>query len=161
MASATPSLFRSFRAACHASSWRVASVARFYPPAALRARLPARMLSSASASPSQQPIPDDNFYDDYVAAIDPQRIKLAAKLAETPLSIAQCLKLGQSLSTKALLKNMAFLNRELPVRFSKRIVELNDLPKELRETGPLMNLINNYSASFQELQTYSDNSRLM
>jgi pyruvate dehydrogenase kinase 2/3/4 len=119
------------------------------------------MLSSASASPSQQPIPDDNFYDDYVAAIDPQRIKLAAKLAETPLSIAQCLKLGQSLSTKALLKNMAFLNRELPVRFSKRIVELNDLPKELRETGPLMNLINNYSASFQELQTYSDNSRLM
>ncbi|KAF9361313.1 [Pyruvate dehydrogenase (acetyl-transferring)] kinase isozyme 4 [Mortierella sp. NVP85] len=161
MASATPSLFRSFRAACHASSWRVASVARFYPPAALRARPPARMLSSASASPSQQPIPDDNFYDDYVAAIDPQRIKLAAKRAETPLSIAQCLKLGQSLSTKALLKNMAFLNRELPVRFSKRIVELNGLPRELRETEPFMNLINNYSASFQELQTYSDNSRLI
>ncbi|KAI1314807.1 hypothetical protein EDD11_001684 [Mortierella claussenii] len=92
--------------------------------------------------------------------MDPQRIKLAATRVETPLSIAQCLKLGQSLSTKALLKNLTFLNRELPVRFSKRVLELNGLPNELKETEPFMNLIKNYSASFEQLQEYSDNSRL-
>ncbi|KAF9937719.1 hypothetical protein BGZ65_001117 [Modicella reniformis] len=118
------------------------------------------MLSTASVSPSS----DDTVYDypraATAASIDPQRIKLTAARGETPLSIAQCIKLGQSLGTKALLKNLAFLNRELPVRFSKRIVELNGLPKELKETEPFMNLINNYSVSFQELLSYSDNSRL-
>ncbi|GJJ74373.1 hypothetical protein EMPS_06731 [Entomortierella parvispora] len=91
---------------------------------------------------------------------DLQRINLAASRAPTPLSISQCLKLGRSLSTMSLRRNMNFLNRELPVRFSKRIVELNHLPRELRATEPIMNLVKNYSLSFQELQTYSDNSRL-
>lgn len=91
---------------------------------------------------------------------DFQRIKLTASRAQTPLSIAQCLMLGQTLNTKSLLKNLAFLNRELPVRFSKRIVELSNLPSELRRTEPIMNLIKNYTTSFNELQAYSDNSRL-
>ncbi|KAF9084174.1 hypothetical protein BGX29_006941 [Mortierella sp. GBA35] len=68
--------------------------------------------------------------------------------------------LGQTLNTKSLLKNLNFLNRELPVRFSKRIVELSNLPSELRKTEPIVNLIKNYSTSFHELQAYSDNSRL-
>ncbi|KAG0364472.1 hypothetical protein BGZ54_007503 [Gamsiella multidivaricata] len=134
----------------------------------------ARMLSTAHAtSPSQQPLTDGNDHDDLSAAsqsptassptsiIDSQRIKLAAARSVTPLSIAQCLKLGRSLSTKALVKNLTFLNRELPVRFSKRIVELNGLPTELKGTEPFANLIKNYAASFEELQTYSDNSRLL
>ncbi|KAG0086884.1 hypothetical protein BGZ93_004857 [Podila epicladia] len=89
-----------------------------------------------------------------------QRIKLVASRAQTPLSIAQCIKLGESLSTKSLLKNLTFLNRELPVRFSKRILELDSLPEELKKTEPFMNLAQNYSSSFQALQEYSDNSRL-
>ncbi|KAG0032569.1 hypothetical protein BGZ81_010619 [Podila clonocystis] len=89
-----------------------------------------------------------------------QRIKLVASRAQTPLSIAQCIKLGESLSTKSLLKNLTFLNRELPVRFSKRILELDNLPEELKKTEPFMNLARNYSSSFQALQEYSDNSRL-
>ncbi|KAG0333999.1 hypothetical protein BG000_008709 [Podila horticola] len=89
-----------------------------------------------------------------------QRIKLVASRAQTPLSIAQCIKLGESLSTKSLLKNLTFLNRELPVRFSKRILELDDLPEVLKKTEPFMNLAQNYSSSFQALQEYSDNSRL-
>lgn len=174
MASAIPSLLRSFRSARHSSSWRVAATRRSLPclprgpsqlhsPAAVSLRLPSQacMLSTASASPSQLPHPEDSVYDEEVAVIDPQRVKLAAARTETPLSIAQCLILGQSPSTKTMLKNMVFLNRELPVRFSKRIVELNDLPRVLKETEPFMNLIRNYSASFQELQTYSDNSRLL
>ncbi|KAF9915524.1 [Pyruvate dehydrogenase (acetyl-transferring)] kinase isozyme 4 [Lobosporangium transversale] len=92
--------------------------------------------------------------------INMQRIKLVATRRETPLSMAQCLKLGQHLSSKALLKNLAFLNRELPVRFSKRIIELTNLPGELKETEPFMNLIKNYSRSFEELQTFSDNGHL-
>ncbi|KAF9183322.1 hypothetical protein BGZ51_004082 [Haplosporangium sp. Z 767] len=64
------------------------------------------------------------------------------------------------MNTRSLLKNLTFLNRELPVRFSKRILELSNLPKELRDTEPFMNLITNYTRSFQELQSYSDNSRL-
>ncbi|KAG0250692.1 hypothetical protein BG011_008157 [Mortierella polycephala] len=64
------------------------------------------------------------------------------------------------MNTRSLLKNLTFLNRELPVRFSKRIMELSNLPKELRDTEPFMNLITNYTRSFQELQSYSDNSRL-
>ncbi len=92
--------------------------------------------------------------------IDPQRLTLAASRAQTPLSIAQCLKLGQTMSTRSLLKNLTFLNRELPVRFSKRIMELRNLPRELRDTEPFLNLIQNYTLSFQELQAYSDNSRL-
>jgi len=127
------------------------------------------MLSTASASLTQ-PNSDqdgdsdkDQENDDAVtlpASDDLQRINLAASRALTPLSIAQCLKLGRSLSTKSLLKNMIFLNRELPVRFSRRIMELNHLPSELRTTEPIMNLLKNYSLSFQELQAYSDNSRL-
>ncbi|KAF8982264.1 hypothetical protein BGZ52_002022 [Haplosporangium bisporale] len=89
-----------------------------------------------------------------------QRIKLVASRSQTPLSIAQCIKLGESLSTKSLLKNLIFLNRELPVRFSKRILELDSLPEELKKTEPFMNLANNYSSSFHALQEYSDNSRL-
>ncbi|KAI8347050.1 mitochondrial branched-chain alpha-ketoacid dehydrogenase kinase-domain-containing protein [Mortierella sp. GBAus27b] len=170
MAAATPPLLRSFRMS-YASSWAVLNTGRSplltqsscqsCTRAKITPRFPfqVRTLSVASATPSQQ-LCDDSVFDDDVPTIDPQRIKLAAARAETPLSIAQCLKLGQSLSTKALLKNMAFLNRELPVRFSKRIVELHGLPKELRETDPFMNLINQYTLSFQELQTYSDNSRL-
>ncbi|KAF9128735.1 hypothetical protein BGW39_004796 [Mortierella sp. 14UC] len=92
--------------------------------------------------------------------VDFHRIKLTASRAQTPLSIAQCLMLGQTLNTRSLLKNLTFLNRELPVRFSKRIVELSNLPSVLRRTEPIMNLIKNYSTSFSELQTYSDNSRL-
>ncbi|KAG0277850.1 hypothetical protein BGZ95_005228 [Linnemannia exigua] len=92
--------------------------------------------------------------------VDFQRIKLTASRAETPLSISQCLMLGQTLNTKSLLKNLSFLNRELPVRFSKRIVELSNLPSVLRRTEPVMSLIKNYSTSFSELQAYSDNSRL-
>ncbi|KAF9954985.1 hypothetical protein BGZ70_010395 [Mortierella alpina] len=94
------------------------------------------------------------------STMDPQRLTLAASRAQTPLSIAQCLKLGQTMSTRSLLKNLTFLNRELPVRFSKRIMELRNLPRELRDTEPFMNLIKNYTLSFQELQAYSDNSRL-
>ncbi|KAF9299052.1 hypothetical protein BGZ74_009118 [Mortierella antarctica] len=89
-----------------------------------------------------------------------QRIKLVASRAQTPLSIAQCIKLGESLSAKSLFKNLTFLNRELPVRFSKRILELDNLPEELKKTEPFMNLAQNYSSSFQALQEYSDNSRL-
>ncbi|KAG9066776.1 hypothetical protein KI688_012687 [Linnemannia hyalina] len=92
--------------------------------------------------------------------VDFQRIKLTASRAQTPLSIAQCLMLGQTLNAKSLLKNLSFLNRELPVRFSKRIVELSNLPSELRKTEPIMNLIKNYTTSFNELQAYSDNSHL-
>ncbi|KAF9397081.1 hypothetical protein BGX21_009281 [Mortierella sp. AD011] len=95
------------------------------------------------------------------SAVDLQRIKLAATKRETPLSILQCLKLGESVSTKALLKNLAFLNRELPVRFARRILELNGLPNDLRETEPFQNLLRNYSLSFDELQIYSDSNRLM
>ncbi|KAG0211141.1 [Pyruvate dehydrogenase (acetyl-transferring)] kinase isozyme 3, mitochondrial [Mortierella sp. GBA30] len=91
---------------------------------------------------------------------DLQRIKLTASRAPTPLSISQCLKLGQTVNTRSLLKNLTFLNRELPVRFSRRIVELLNLPSELRNTEPFMDLITNYTLSFQELQTYSDHSRL-
>lgn len=92
--------------------------------------------------------------------VDFQRIKLTASRAQTPLSIAQCLMLGHTLNNKSLLKNLTFLNRELPVRFSKRIVELSNLPNELRSTEPIVNLIKNYTISFNELQAYSDNSRL-
>ncbi|KAF9335758.1 hypothetical protein BG006_010739 [Podila minutissima] len=125
-----------------------------------------RPLSSASASPfSQQHLDDSDdqqhFHSHYhLKDADIQRIKLVASRAQTPLSIAQCIKLGESLSTKSLLKNLIFLNRELPVRFSKRILELDNLPEELKKTEPFMNLAQNYSSSFQALQEYSDNSRL-
>jgi hypothetical protein len=125
-----------------------------------------RQLSSASASPFSQPHLDDTDDQQHYHShhhhkeADMQRIKLVASRAQTPLSIAQCIKLGESLSTKSLLKNVTFLNRELPVRFSKRILELDNLPEELKKTEPFMNLAQNYSSSFQALQEYSDNSRL-
>lgn len=125
-----------------------------------------RPLSSANASPfSQQHLDDSDdqqhFHSHYhLKEADMQRIKLVASRAQTPLSIAQCIKLGESLSAKSLLKNLTFLNRELPVRFSKRILELDNLPEELKKTEPFMNLAQNYSSSFQALQEYSDNSRL-
>ncbi|KAG0055012.1 hypothetical protein BGZ83_009782 [Gryganskiella cystojenkinii] len=128
-----------------------------------------RMLSRVNVSPTQQLNSDSEDETEHetttpdagtTTSADLQRINLAASRAQTPLSIAQCLKLGHSLSTKSLLKNLFFLNRELPVRFSKRIVELHHLPTELRTTEPIMNLVKNYSLSFEELQTYSDNSRL-
>ncbi|KAG0336750.1 hypothetical protein BG004_007914 [Podila humilis] len=89
-----------------------------------------------------------------------QRVRLTASRAQTPLSIAQCIKLGESPTTRSLLRNLHFLNRELPVRFSKRILELDNLPPELKRTEPFVNLARNYSSSFQALQEYSDNSRL-
>jgi hypothetical protein len=136
-----------------------------------RLSLSTRMLSTLNTSPSIQPNSDmnDEIREDETATSASeqpnaaglqQRINLAASRAQTPLSIAQCLKLGYSLSTKSLLKNLMFLNRELPVRFSKRIVELDHLPSELRATEPITNLVKNYSLSFEELQTSSDNSRL-
>ncbi|KAF8939031.1 [Pyruvate dehydrogenase (acetyl-transferring)] kinase isozyme 4 [Dissophora ornata] len=118
---------------------------------ALSAIAQRRLLSSVNAAPSPQSNSDvHEEYDQTTSAppppaVDQQRVKLAATRSETPLSIAQCLKLGQSLSTKALLKNLAFLNRELPIRFSKRVVELNSLPNELKETEPFLNLIKIYS----------------
>ncbi|KAF9350052.1 hypothetical protein BGX26_011729, partial [Mortierella sp. AD094] len=127
-----------------------------------------RMLSTVNVS-TFQPVNSDYMEQEESAtpvsktsssAVDFQRIKLAATKRETPLSIAQCLKLGESLSTKALLKNLGFLNRELPVRFARRIVELNGLPNEMKETDPFQNLLKNYSLSFDQLQTYSDSSRL-
>ncbi|KAF9110945.1 hypothetical protein BGX27_005680 [Mortierella sp. AM989] len=128
-----------------------------------------RMLSTANASTFQLANSDHMQQEETTAAatpptlstVDPQRIKLAASRSETPLSISQCLKLGESLSTKALLKNLAFLNRELPVRFARRIVELNGLPSDLKETDPFQSLLRNYSMSFDELQSYSDNSQLL
>ncbi|KAF9573852.1 hypothetical protein EC968_007809 [Mortierella alpina] len=117
-------------------------------------------------SPSQDEAPEaGHIATDHSEAtaddtLDLQRLTLVASRAQTPLSIAQCLKLGESMSTRSLLKNLTFLNRELPVRFSKRIMELRNLPRELRDTEPFLNLIKNYSLSFQELQAYSDNSRL-
>ena len=115
-----------------------------------------QQLNSDEADHHQQQEEKLSIEDD----VDFQRIKLTASRAQTPLSIAQCLMLGQTLNTKSLLKNLTFLNRELPVRFSKRIVELSNLPSELRRTEPIMNLIKNYTTSFNELQAYSDNSRL-
>lgn len=133
-----------------------------FPRTALH--LHTRALSSASASPfSQQHLEehdDQHYHHHHLKEPDMQRIKLVASRSQTPLSIAQCIKLGESLSTKSLLKNLAFLNRELPVRFSKRIMELDNLPEELKKTEPFMNLAHNYSSSFQALQEYSDNSRL-
>ncbi|KAF9278923.1 hypothetical protein BGZ68_008231 [Mortierella alpina] len=125
--------------------------------------------SSFQLDPADSPGQDESSGSDDIATdlessadttVDSQRLTLAASRAQTPLSIAQCLKLGQTMSTRSLLKNLTFLNRELPVRFSKRIMELRNLPRELRDTEPFMNLIKNYTLSFQELQAYSDSSRL-
>ncbi|KAG0224794.1 hypothetical protein BGW42_004854 [Actinomortierella wolfii] len=93
------------------------------------------------------------------AEID-QRIRMTASRPQTPLSIEQCIKLGQSVSHRSLLKNLIFLNRELPVRFSRRILELDRLPRELKDTQPFISLTNNYITSFEDLQRFSDNSRL-
>ncbi|KAF9580472.1 hypothetical protein BGW38_002877 [Lunasporangiospora selenospora] len=124
----------------------------------------AQHYARSTAAASQDPTPYSPSFssaaDTQQTHFDSQRVKLAASRAQTPLSIAQCLRLGDSLGTKSLLKNISFLNRELPVRFSKRIVELRNLPTELRKTEPFMSLVQNYSASFHELQSYSDNSRL-
>ncbi|KAF9971785.1 hypothetical protein BGZ73_005167 [Actinomortierella ambigua] len=89
-----------------------------------------------------------------------QRTRLTARRAQTPLSIEQCVKLGQSLSHRSLLKNLIFLNRELPVRFSRRILELDRLPRELKDTHPFISLSNNYMTSFEDLIRFSDNSQL-
>ncbi|KAG0251316.1 hypothetical protein DFQ27_008845 [Actinomortierella ambigua] len=89
-----------------------------------------------------------------------QRTRLTAGRAQTPLSIEQCVKLGQSLSHRSLLKNLIFLNRELPVRFSKRILELDRLPRELKDTHPFISLSNNYTTTFDDLIRFSDNSQL-
>ncbi|KAF9431096.1 hypothetical protein BGZ76_000584, partial [Entomortierella beljakovae] len=99
---------------------------------------------------------DDSPVSSTYPTPDLQRIKLAASRKETPLSISQCIKLGESLSSMALHKNLAFLNRELPARFSRRIMELRGLPTELKETDPFQNLLKNYSVSFNEIQTFSD-----
>ncbi|KAG0323253.1 hypothetical protein BGZ99_002872 [Dissophora globulifera] len=119
-----------------------------------------RLLSTVSTAPSPQTDYSERGHDNSHDERDAQRIQLAASHTETPLSIAKCLKLGQSLSSKALFKNLSFLNKELPVRFSKRIVELSSLPSELKETQPFQDLLRNYSTSFHELQSYSDSGRL-
>ncbi|KAF8985231.1 [Pyruvate dehydrogenase (acetyl-transferring)] kinase isozyme 4 [Entomortierella lignicola] len=151
------------RSSFHATNWERLQIANW--PCHMR------MLSTASAASTIQSTNSDNVEQEELKnpvtnspstiAAGPQRIRLAATRKETPLSIAQCLKLGESLSSDALLKNLMFLNRELPVRFSRRIMELNGLPSDLRETDPFQNLLKNYSLSFDELQTYSDSSRLL
>ncbi|KAF9991125.1 hypothetical protein BGZ75_004609 [Mortierella antarctica] len=176
--------FRQLRVMRQAASWRLsctlAAPIRLPAPLLLKhtARQPFRpsvscrhayYASSFQLDPADSPGQDESSETGDVATdldtstdnpMDPQRLTLAASRAQTPLSIAQCLKLGQTMSTRSLLKNLIFLNRELPVRFAKRIMELRKLPRELRDTEPFMNLIKNYTLSFEELQAYSDNSRL-
>ncbi|KAF9928208.1 hypothetical protein FBU30_002551 [Linnemannia zychae] len=187
MVSPPHSLLRSFKVVRQAGSWRQGlapisfrsvTLTRQTSIAKLCSRSLARTFTSSSNSgfhvaPISSSLPNvnasalqhgsdetDQFLESEQEDPGFQRIKLTASRAQTPLSIAQCLMLGQTLNTKSLFKNLIFLNRELPVRFSKRIVELSNLPTELRKTEPIMNLIKNYTISYNELQTYSDNSRL-
>lgn len=153
LSSRTPSLSRSITYSSR-SAFRVAPISTSLSNVNSASTL--QQLNSDEADHHQQQDETLSMEDD----VDFQRIKLTASRAQTPLSIAQCLMLGQTLNTKSLLKNLTFLNRELPVRFSKRIVELSNLPSELRRTEPIINLIKNYTTSFNELQAYSDNSRL-
>lgn len=85
-----------------------------------------------------------------------------SSVEQSPVSINYLIRLGTKLSPlKSLLFNQLLLHNELPIRIARVILELDQLPLELRKSASLTELRREYVDSFTELLSFPQCAELV
>lgn len=83
------------------------------------------------------------------------QIKYSAKKNATPVSLEYLFKYGKDFRIKNkkenLFKHSQFLHQELPIRISKRILTLQELPYELNKYSSIQGIHDSYVSTFEKL----------
>jgi len=105
--------------------------------------LPTRRLSTQQSPPS---LPSDGGSAEYLAG----KLSLYSELAPTPISIAEFMERGGT-GKMSEEESYCHLVKEVLVRLAHLLIELNHLPKELREEGDYSRVVYEYRQSFNDV----------
>ncbi|KAK7056960.1 [Pyruvate dehydrogenase (acetyl-transferring)] kinase isozyme 2 [Paramarasmius palmivorus] len=77
-----------------------------------------------------------------------------ASFPQSGVSLRHLLLFGQNPSEGTLCKASQFLAEELPIRLAHRVKELNDLPYNLHKMPSVVEVMDSYAESFEELVNF-------
>ncbi len=80
-----------------------------------------------------------------------EKIKIAANLPQTPISLQQMVQFGKSPAHVDMLRATQFVREELPIRLARRVAELENLPYDLSNMPSIGKVKQMYTKSFQDL----------